>query len=165
MVESKIPASGEKALSMVNKIAPPVAGALAFFADPIQHGLQWGWESMLTNFMATRILNWRFRNPIELFRHAAKFPVYSDNIIGGGIAAVGIPIVQSLLKDLGIPLPETVHKILNVFKRTGAGAFAGGCAAAMTWLPGDTAKWGGTSVTLPTGAGATATGNVWMGDY
>lgn len=158
-----IPTSGEKALSMVGKALPPVAGTLAFFGEPLQHGLQYGWESMITEYMIPRIANWRFPNIFKLGKLAMDIPVYRDNIIGGGITAIGIPIIQSLLRSFGIPLPGTVNSVLDIFKRTGAGAFAGGAAAALTWLPG---------AFLMHGLGGTTgtpfkTGDVqaWMGDY
>lgn len=156
-----IPASGEKALSMVGKVLPPVAGALAFFADPLAEWSVMGFEPMVKKF-ANRLMHWRFTNPINLFRTALTFPVYHDNIVGGAIAAIGIPIVQSLLRSFKIPLPDTVNSVLDIFKRTGAGAFAGGAAGAMTWLPGAMAVWSGAA---PAVAGPITTGTAWIGDY
>lgn len=128
--------TGSKALSLANKTVVPLAGGLAFFADPIaqMNGELRQWPNAV-NFMVNRLLNWRFPDLRQWTKTIMDIPIYRNNIIGGGLAAIGIPLAQKWLREFGVPIPNTVNRILDVLKRAAAGACAGGTAAALMWLP------------------------------
>lgn len=134
MIEMSLPTTGTKALSFAGRILPPLAGTLAFFGDPIAPPR--GISKDALRFMVERLSQWHFPDLGRLWSDICNVPVYRNNIIGAGVATIGIPIAQKLLRDFGLPIPKTVDGTLNVLKRTAAGAFTGGVAAALMWLPG-----------------------------
>lgn len=145
-------------MSVVENTIPKIAGTMAFFADPVADGR--GLSADTINFMVSRILNWHFPDLRQLWSDIRAHPQYSANIIGGGVAAFVIPLIQKYSTQLGIPIPATINRVLTVVKKIAGAAAIGGSAAALTWLPGLQAG-GPVPGGVETYLGAGGVSNIW----
>jgi len=127
--------TGSKALAFASKIVPPIAGIASFMGDPLADGRANNLKDVF-DFMKGHILGWQFPDLGKWWNAGMNLPQYSGPIIGGLLAGLGIPMLQSFVKHSGFTLPEAINSSLELLKRTAAASFAGGMAGMILWLPG-----------------------------